>query len=89
MKQHHPRACTYRWPLPLDGHWNALAKVKRGVGGGEIWVLKQDALLQTLLPQLLKGLPIRLCILSSGGARTPAGQSGLEGHLLLLLRVDE
>lgn len=85
--KHHPCPCTYRGPLPLDGHWNTLAKVEWGVGGREIWVLKQDALLQALLPQLLKGFPIRLRVLSLAGARTPAGQHGLEGHLLLL-RVD-
>lgn len=64
-----------------------MAKEERGVGGRKVWILKQDALLQTLLPQLLKGLPVRLRVLGLAGARTPAGQSRLEGHLLLLLRV--
>lgn len=88
FKQHRPCACTYRGPLPFDGHWNALAKEERGVGGRKIWILKQDALLQTLLPQLLKRLPVWLRDLGLAGVRTPAGQSRLEGHLLPLRPVE-
>lgn len=58
LKQPGTCASTYRGPLPFDGHWNALAKEERGVGGRKIWILKQDALLETLLPQLLEGLPV-------------------------------
>lgn len=67
---------TYLGPLPLNLDRNTLAEEERGVSGGEVWVLKQDPLLQTFLPQLLKRLPVRLRVLGL------AGQSGLDGHLI-------
>lgn len=75
-------APTYLGPLPFDLDGNALAEEERGVGGREVRILEQDPLLQTLPPQLPEGLAVRLSVDGLGRAGAPAGQSGLERHLL-------
>lgn len=47
-------SCTHLGSLPLDVYRNTLAVEERRVGSREVWILKQDALLQTLQPQLLE-----------------------------------
>lgn len=64
--------CTHPWPLPHEGDLGPLTVEERGVGGGEVGVLKQDPLLQALLPQLLEAL--------AGGV----GASGIPGSGVLL-----
>lgn len=75
---------TYLGPLPLNLNRNFLAEIQWRVSGREVWVLKQDPLLKTLLPELLEGFPAPLSALSLDGAGAPAGQGGLQRHLLQL-----
>lgn len=49
-------SCTHPGPFPHEGDLGPLAIEERGVVGWEVWILKQDALLCALLPQLLEAL---------------------------------
>lgn len=80
---------SYLRSLPFDVDRHALAVVERGVFSGEVSVLKQDSLQQTLVPQLIKTLPIRLCVHWLFGVGAPARQTGLERHLPLPERARE
>ncbi len=52
---------SYPRSLPFKVNRDPLAEEQRVVHGWEIWILKQLPLLQTLQPDLLKRLPVRLC----------------------------